>query len=45
MNQEEIKLDIKKRISNIDKSFNPYIYIRNYKENVYGIDIDYLRNY
>lgn len=42
MNVDEIKLDIKNRISKIDKSFNPYISIWNYKEKIYGIDINSL---
>lgn len=35
-------MDIKNRISKIDKSFNPYLSIWNYKEKIYGIDINSL---
>jgi len=42
MNIVEIKMDIKNRISKIDKSFNPYLSIWTYKEKIYGSDINSL---
>lgn len=42
MHQEEIRQDIKKQISKIDKIFNPYFSIYNFKKIIYGIDVDSL---